>query len=617
MSRAALTPQARLIAEILGCLQTGTPVRRELPDGGRVHIDRPLPFLCVHCIGDARAVAARDVTAANASYLIAPDRAAALPIVDAVGRAMARRFGAFLAIAVAELDEDRLLTPDSPYLPPFETIVTFQDRPVVRAAAEVLAEAIEAAPVKYRTPNVELRVTAGEPGWSELDGGLAQLAIAFAPIYRQPKTGAIYPELRDRVVATIFDALLRGCAAFLDAAGAARPPSHRSLGRRAFIGAVERVDRRIDRIARSFDFLLAVTPINADAAWHEFKAAGYAAPPTLLYRPLLVEADVQKRRLFSIPFENLEDPLLYRLYREKQQELDLLLTMIMARGAGQFREASRALYGPVEPGLLEAARDVLARTGRGAPADAHVDCHVVRHEAHRMIRAYRTAGMRFAARVALRSDLPAGLLVSGPHLMIARSTRMAAGRIMALLSHEIGVHLFTYFSGDAQGLRLFRSGLAGYEAMQEGLAVFAEYLVGGLSAARLRLLAARVVGCAAMLDGAEFPENFRLLTRDCGLSEAGAFGVTLRLHRSGGLAKDAIYLRGLLEVLDHLKRNGSLDPFWMGKVSAAHFPTMQELLARGLLKPPPVLPAFLSHPGAEARLAAARAGLAPVDLIAA
>jgi uncharacterized protein (TIGR02421 family) len=232
-----------------------------------------------------------------------------------------------------------------------------------------------------------------------------------------------------------------------------------------------------------------------------------------------------------------------------------------------------------------------------------------------MIRAYRVAGMRFPAQVSLRSDLPAGLMVSGARLLISRSTSMPRRRVEALLSHEVGVHLFTYFAGDAQGLRLFRSGLAGYDGLQEGLAVFAEYLAGGMTVARLRLVAARVVGCAAMLDGAAFPETFRLLRREQGLSEAQAFDVALRVHRSGGLAKDAIYLRGLLAVLDHLRRGLSLGPFWMGKVAEAHLPAIEDLQARGLLKPPPVHPAFLSLPGAAGRLAAARGGLSPIDLV--
>ena len=296
--------------------------------------------------------------------------------------------------------------------------------------------------------------------------------------------------------------------------------------------------------------------------------------------------------------------------------------MIAARETRAFREASRVLYGSVEAPLLGAAEAILGRTepaagreGRARAGEEHVDCHAMRREAHRMIRAYRAQRMRFAARVSLRGDLPAGLMVSGPRLLISRHTRVARRRVEALLSHEIGVHLFTYFSGDAQGLRLFRSGLAGYEAAQEGLAVLAEYLVGGMTAARLRRLAARVVGCAAMLDDAEFPETWRLLTHRHGLAGADAFDVTLRLYRSGGFAKDAIYLRGLLQLLAHLKAKGSLEPFWLGKIGMAHLPLIEELFARGLLRPPSSRPAFLAHPAAAGRLEALRAGLAPVDLL--
>jgi uncharacterized protein (TIGR02421 family) len=619
VTAAASAPQARdagFATEILGRLAEGASVRRELPGGGRLHIDRPLPFLCLHATGDGRQLAALDVTTANAAYLVAPHLGGAAQLVDAIGETMLRRFGAFLAIEVGELAEDRLLSPDSPFLPAFEMIVTLEDRPPVRAAAAAFAEAMAKVPVKYRSPRVTLRFVAANADWPvRLDPRIARIAIDFAPIYREPKTGRLYPDLRRRLVAAVSEAVLRGCAAFLAEAGAWSPPTHRALGRRAFIKAVERVDRRVDQIARSFDFLLAVTPINAEAEREAFRSADFGAAPRLLYRPLTVEVDVEKRRLFSIPFDNLEDPLLYELFRQKQQELDLMLTMIAARDTPQFRDASRVLYGPVEPALLTAAKEILAATPARPSAAEPVGCHHLRREAHRMIREYRTAGMRFPARVSLRSDLPAGLMVSGARLLISRSTATPRGRVEALLSHEVGVHLFTYFAGDAQGLRLFRSGLAGYDGLQEGLAVFAEYLAGGMTVARLRLVAARVVGCAAMLDGAEFPETFHLLRRELGLPEAGAFDVALRVHRSGGLAKDAIYLRGLLAVLEHLRRGLSLDPFWMGKVAEAHLPALEDLQARGLLTPPPVRPAFLSLPGAAERLAAARGGLSPTDLV--
>ena len=61
------------VAEILDCLEQGKSVRRDLPGGGRVHIDRPLPFLCLHATGDGHQIAALDVATANASYLLAPE----------------------------------------------------------------------------------------------------------------------------------------------------------------------------------------------------------------------------------------------------------------------------------------------------------------------------------------------------------------------------------------------------------------------------------------------------------------------------------------------------------------------------------------------------------------
>ena len=119
-----------------------------------------------------------------------------------------------------------------------------------------------------------------------------------------------------------------------------------------------------------------------------------------------------------------------------------------------------------------------------------------------------------------------------------------------------------------------------------------------------------------MLEGASFQETFLVLVRDYGFTEIGAFNLTLRLFRGGGLAKDAIYLRGLFEVLDHLGKGGALDPFWMGKISASHFGVMQELNMRGLLRAPEITPAFLLHPQAERRLEKARSGLSPVEMIA-
>ena len=89
----------------------------------------------------------------------------------------------------------------------------------------------------------------------------------------------------------------------------------------------------------------------------------------------------------------------------------------------------------------------------------------------------------------------------------------------------------------------------------------------------------------------------------------------LRVYRGGGFAKDAIYLRGLLQVLRHLETGGSLTPLWMGKISAEHLTAVEELRARGLLKAPVIQPTFLSTEAVRHKLKKAMSGISPMEMI--
>ncbi len=163
---------------------------------------------------------------------------------------------------------------------------------------------------------------------------------------------------------------------------------------------------------------------------------------------------------------------------------------------------------------------------------------------------------------------------------------MLRSRLDALLSHEVSVHLLTHFNGAAQGLTVFRTGLAHYEGVQEGLGVFAEWAVGGLSGTRMRLLAGRVLAVDAMLDGAEFVDVYRMLADEYGLPRKPAFDVTARVFRSGGFAKDLIYLQGFRNVIELVSAGTSLTPFWIGKIATGHVEAIEELLQRGLVRRP-------------------------------
>jgi uncharacterized protein (TIGR02421 family) len=179
----------------------------------------------------------------------------------------------------------------------------------------------------------------------------------------------------------------------------------------------------------------------------------------------------------------------------------------------------------------------------------------------------------------------------------------------------VGTHVLTFLNGQSQRLKQLSLGLAGYDELQEGLAVLAEYLAGGLDALRMRLLAARVVACRCMEEGAEFVDTFRLLHRDYGYTASGAWHIALRVHRCGGFARDLIYLRGLISLLDYLTEGGTLETLYTGKLALKHVPVIEELRYRGVLSDPPLMPRVLEVSGAKRRLEIVRHGINLTELI--
>ena len=72
----------------------------------------------------------------------------------------------------------------------------------------------------------------------------------------------------------------------------------------------------------------------------------------------------------------------------------------------------------------------------------------------------------------------------------------------------------------------------------------------------------------------------------------------MRIYRGGGLTKDAVYLRGLLQILKYLREGGELEPLFVGKIASAHLPLLAELSLRQIIKPPALRPRYLENPKA-------------------
>ncbi len=364
------------------------------------------------------------------------------------------------------------------------------------------------------------------------------------------------------------------------------------------------VDHTLAMLSAGLRFVLDVTPVDADEHRAGF-VAGTLEEPTFTYRELDADPDVLEAQLDHAPVTSVEDPTLADLLRGKERELRLQLEMLRARGTDDFRQLSVELYGAVGPTLRARAEQIVERLHvPDTPVEMiHADGFLRMADAE--IELYREQDPDIGIHAEVRPDV-SGVLVEGDTLLISADTAVAAERGEALLHHEVGTHLVTQVNGSGQPVRTLGSGLAGYEETQEGLAVLAEVGCGGLTPFRLRQLAVRVLTVHRMLAGAGFREAYAALV-DAGVPEGAAYLTTMRVYRAGGLTKDAIYLRGLLDLLDHLRSGDDLELLFLGKFALRDLPLVQDLHDRGVLCPARLRPRWLLDPLAVGRLERAAA----------
>ena len=608
-------------------------VRRNLPTWGRLHIDRQLPFLCIYrqpSKGDPADAGTQRLATSEASYLTCSAKSRLLPglreLVRRLAAQMTERFGSCLILELwsAELPV-RSECSSAEALRPRLRLVELKGKENGKFTERFHA-ALTRIKVGKLTARIETRTTArcspkSLPPLLTPEDSVAlncrHFGLEIAPIYRDPESGGTFPLILRELRRQMTLALRRAFFDFTRLSTTQQPAHFHTLGRRAMVRAVWETDRLLAECSDSFDFLLQVTPVNAQSAWNEFQRNRFQKPPALHYRPLPIDPILLKRQLYKTPVERVEDPALAHLFREKLDELDRQITMLADLNTKRFVQGSVQLYGGVEDSMLELAEKILQATPsrvREGSSKGSLDAVTFARLAEEEIAYYRAQWPKLDAHVDLRSDTT-GLMVSRGNLLVSDSLRIPEQRAHALLQHEIGTHVLTYHNGRAQKFRQLYSGLAGYETLQEGLAVLSEYLVGGLNPARLRLLAARVVAVRLLLDGARFVDTFRELNQRYRFEQRVAFQVALRTHRGGGLTKDAVYLRGLCQILDHLGQGGELGPLFVGKIAKRHIPIIRELQWRRVLTDPPLTPRYMESPDTLARLEKLRKGIDVLDLL--
>ena len=356
--------------------------------------------------------------------------------------------------------------------------------------------------------------------------------------------------------------------------------------------AAAHVDAVLARLDARLDWLVALSPLDGDALWRAFDAGGRRHEPPLRYLDLDDDLAALRGELAALPLAEIDVPALRSLLTEKQQELARMIDLVEQRDQPGFVDASVALFGAVEPELLALAERILDHVPDGDPLVADAGIDEMRCAVEAEIAWYRAQAPDFHIDVVIDTDINSMLMVSHGTFYIDGNIRLPRARIDPLIQHEIGTHVVTRHNGRRQALRQLEVGLAGYDPMQEGLGVLSEFLAGYLPGERLRVLAARVVAAAMAAEGQRLPAIFACLHEAHGLPTDDAFDVAVRARRGGGLTKDAVYLRGLRDLLVYLEAGGEFDALFLGKFALPHLDQLDTLLDEGWIVPPDLLPRY-------------------------
>ncbi len=411
------------------------------------------------------------------------------------------------------------------------------------------------------------------------------LATEVKKIYCDEETGEVFPQVVDGLRESFKRAVIANASYFV----------RHFLGQKSLEGfhllssrldpAVLRVDRELFHLAKDFEVLGFVNPVNVETEKKRFFQSNFKNNPVFRYKHLNVDPFQFKRALFRLPVEGIRDIGMQRLYKDVinayADKADLLATL----GTEKFLYNSLRYFGEPTETEVANARFLLYLNDdmpKGAP-DVMVGDEEVKAMFEESARQY---GFSCRVEVAPRQVAKALVLNAKKLVKIKKGAEFTMTEARGLVHHEIGVHMVTTINARQQPLKIFRLGMPIYTMTQEGLAVLAEYLSGSLNVKRLRELALRVMAIRLMLDGYDFPKVFAYLMEEGGLDQEEAFYFTTRIFRGGGFTKDFLYLKGFHDILSYYRKGNPLDNLLIGKISLSHLDIVDEMVSRGLILPP-------------------------------
>ncbi len=593
----------KILPQLLRAIKNRTPIHKQIPNKGKIIFNKIVPYLFIYRVPDSgKDRMLSELTKSElASVIFLPnnDDDQVSLWIPKLATALANEFGTCLLIEVwnAPIDQD---TDIAIHLSQKNALILaeYLKKNIETEAPEISVELKKETKLP-RPPRLPLLVNTDDTK----SNIVLSLGISVRKTY-EDIDGVHLPLLARIFRESLAKGLSRSFFEFVRLYTTAKATEFKMKGQEKLYSEIYDIDRALAKESQKFDFLLLVTPTNSHEAWLQFKKDKYRKAPIFHYRPIPIDPDIVKRNLYNLRIEDIYDPTIAYLFRDKRRELDDMMTMLASRGTSDFKYGSLMVFGNVDEQLYDLAKAVLtaidsiAQPDRQKPEEEYLDAKAFAQLAEEEISFLQQQSPTFKTSVRVRDDI-AGVMVNHGVLNISKQYKISKRRALALIQHEVGTHIITYFNGKEQPFSFFRLGVPGYEQLQEGLAVLAEYLVGGLTNERLRILAGRVIAVQHMLLGHSFVETFDMLHEEYGFSTNTSFTMTMRVYRSGGLTKDTAYLQGFKELIQYIQEGKDLNLLTIGKIREDYLPIVHDLIQRGVLRPPRIKPRYLHEPYTE------------------
>jgi uncharacterized protein (TIGR02421 family) len=419
-------------------------------------------------------------------------------------------------------------------------------------------------------------------------------ATEVKKIYCNEESGEIYPLVIEELTEHLKKAIINTSAYF------AKQKTNLTVKKKNTLLSSEldkdllKIDRQLFTIAKDFEIISLINPVNIDQARKKFFKNRYQTNPEFIYKQLPINPFEFKRKLYTIPVEKISDISLRILYQDVIDSYADKIDIIASIGTDKFLYNSLRYFGEPEKTDIKNAEYILHSS---LSVDEKEEMNLNSNDVYHYFK-YEIDKYGFTCKLEISKKIISKVLNlnNKKTLYIRKDSFFSEKSLKALAEHEIGVHMLTTINSRLQPLKIFRLGTPLNTHAQEGLAILSEYLSGNISINRLQILALRVKTIEKMLSGFDFKQTFSYLMDTKLLNETQAFFMTARIFRGGGFTKDHLYLKGFKDILKYYNQNNHIMSLLIGKTSLKYKDVIEEMIERKIFLPPKYKTQSFVHP---------------------